>query len=156
MKELLALLGMSNISCEDQRIKETSKTMVDQEEVIDDMVKDLPSVLKLTTNIAGTNQSFKISFPQSRHARNTSNMGQIKHLAGFHQSLQNEYNECPVGKYAGPYDRSEKLKLKIQLRKSNLDYDHYSQFVRDKDILCRAFCVKVNYEEIDDLEKLIL
>jgi hypothetical protein len=115
------------------------------------MVKQGSSVLKLTTKITDTNQSFYISFPQSRNARTTTDMGEIKHLQGFHKRLQNEYNMCPVGKYAGPYDQSEKLKLKIQLRKSNLDYEGYSQFFHEKDIACREYCVKDDYENIDDL-----
>ena len=154
MKDLLSLLGVSNISCEDSKITYTSENMVNQREVTDDFVKDRASVLKLTTKIAEMNQSFYVSFPQSRHARKTSDTGQIKHLGGFHKRLQKEYNECPVGKYAGPYDQSEKLKLKIQLSKSNLDYDGYSEFVHEKDIACREFSIKEDYENIDDLEKI--
>ena len=148
MKELLSLLGVSNISY-DCKIRETS-----EEEVNDDTVKQGSSVLKLTTKIADTNQSFYISFPQSRNSRSTTDMGEIKHLHGFHKRLQNEYNMCPVGKYTGPYDQSEKLKLKIQLRKSNLDFEGYSQFFHEKDIACREYCVKDDYENIDDLEKI--
>ena len=53
MKELLSLLGVCNISyyC---KIRETS-----EEEVNDDMVNPGSSVLKLTTKIADTNQSFR-------------------------------------------------------------------------------------------------
>ena len=51
MKELLSLMGVSNISY-DCKIRETS-----EEEVNDDMVNPGSSVLKLTTKIADTNQS---------------------------------------------------------------------------------------------------
>ena len=115
VKELSALLGLSNISiC--QRKKETPENSVIQQSIGEDMVEDGSPVLKLTTNMEETNQSFKLSFPKSRNARNISNLGHIKVLDGFHKRLQEEYNMCPVGKYAGPYDQSEKLKLKIQLR----------------------------------------
>ena len=115
MKELSALLGLSNISiCE--RKKETPENSVIQQPICEDMVEDGSPVLKLTTNMEETNQSFKLSFPKSRNARNISNLGHIKVLDGFHKRLKEEYNMCPVGKYAGPYDQSEKLKLKIQLR----------------------------------------
>ena len=106
------------------------------------MVEDGSPVLKLTTS-EETNQSFKLSFPKSRNARNISNLGHIKVLDGFHKRLQEEYNMCPVGKYTGPYGQREKLKLKIQLRKSNLDYDAYSEFFHDKSISCKEFCVKI-------------
>ena len=148
MKDLLSLLGVSDISF-DTMIRDTS-----EEEVRNEMFKHGSSALKLTTTIADTTQSFCISFPQSRVARTTAKIGEIKPLQGLHKRLQDEYNRCPVGKYAGPYDQSEKLKLKIQLRKSKLNYEDYSQFIHDKDITCREFCVKDSYENIGDLDKI--
>jgi hypothetical protein len=44
--------------------------------------------------------------------------------------------------------------LKVQLRKSNLDYDSYSEFVHEESIMCREFRVKDDYENINDLDKI--
>ena len=154
MKELSLMLGLANIDLvEDENKTET----VNNREVNDDKVESVSSssVMKLTTNISKENgQFFKLSLPKSRNMRNFSNMGQIKHLVGFHGRLQNDYNQCPVGKYAGPYDQSEKLKLKIQLKKSNLDYDGYSEFIHSESEPCREFCVSQSYENVDDLAKI--
>ena len=150
MKELSCMLGVSNIdSFKAENKTDTVRNMDYREEVNDD------KVIKLSTNIAKENgKSFKLSLPKSRHVRNFANIGQIKTLDGFHGRLQNEYNQCPVGKYAGPYDQSEKLKLKIQLRKSDLDYVGYSEFIHSESEPCQEFCVSTNYENVDDHEKI--
>ena len=88
MKELSCMLGLSNIdSFKAENKTDTVRNMDYHEEVNDD------KVIKLSTNIAEENgKSFKLSLPKSRHVRNFANIGQIKHLDGFHGRLQNKYN----------------------------------------------------------------
>ena len=141
LKELAELLHVTNISLDD------NKTIVDQsavnEEVTDGIHENRSNVLKLSTNIAQKNQkSFKLSLPKSRIARNYSSLKHVQQLEGFHGLVQEEYNKCPVGQYAGPYDQNGKLSLKIQLEKSTLNYESYSEFVHSETMSCREFCVK--------------
>ena len=154
MKELSFILGLANIDLfEDENI--TSINRNNHEEIIVDKVEGVSPGIKLSTTIVEENDlSFKLSLPKSRNIRYWSNMGQIKHLDGFPGRLQNEYNHCPVGKYAGPYDQNEILKLKIQLRKSDLDHDGYSGFIHSDSKSCREFCVKHNYANVGDHEKI--
>ena len=115
------------------------------------------NILKLKTVIesSGSEDPFKLSFPKSRIDRQTlSNHENIVKLDGFKGRLQKEYNACPVGPYSGPYDQNENLELKIQLPKSNLDYENYTSYIHDEQSICRKFKVKRSYAEKKDLEKI--
>jgi hypothetical protein len=115
------------------------------------------NVLKLKTviEIFDGENSFKLSFPKSRTDRQAvPNLENFVELDGFKGRIQKEYNVCPVGPYAGPYDQNENLELKIQLPKSNLDYENYTEYIHDEEETCRKFKIKKSYVEKKDLEKI--
>ena len=65
-----------------------------------------------------------------------------------------EYNTCPVGSYAGPYDQNESLNLSLQLPNSNLNYEEYSEYIHPPNVVCREFSISKNYADLDDLKKI--
>ena len=106
-------------------------------------------------NISKDKDPFKLSFPKSRIDRQTfSNHENIVKLDGLKGRLQKEYNVCPVGPYSGPYDQNENLELKIQLPKSNLDYENYTSYIHDEQSICKKFKVKKSNAKKKDLEKI--
>ena len=82
------------------------------------------SCLKTETTVAYGTKKFQFSMPSSRVSR-SEQINDTVQLAGFQGRVQREYNTCPVGCYAGPYDQNEKLKLSVQLPMSKLDYKSY-------------------------------
>ena len=88
--------------------------------------------VKTVIESSDSEDPFKLSFPKSRIDRHTfSNHANIVKLDGFKGRLQKEYIVCPVGPYSGPYDQNENLELKIQLLKSNLDYEKYTSYIHE-------------------------
>ena len=101
MTELAGLFGLANIFFDDDN------AIVDQpadtEEESDLIHENRTCVLKLSTTVTEKNQkSFKLSLPKSRISRNFSNLKSVKKLEGFRCLVQEQYNKCPVGVYAGP------------------------------------------------------
>ena len=58
--------------------------------------------------------------------RDFENLDDSFHLQGLNACLQVQYNTCPVGQYAGPYDQNEMLPLSIQLPGTDLNFDRYT------------------------------
>lgn len=147
LQRLVTELGFNNISQEGRKEPIPS--------VLNCGVSELP-VLKLDTLIKDqeTKESYKLSFPESRHVRVFSNLINVDQLNGFHGRVQGEYNNCPVGPYVGPFDQNESLNLNLQLPKSSLTFEKYSEFVHPDMALCRKFSLSHNYLKIDDLEKI--
>ena len=56
------------------------------------------------------------------------NLEITERLQGFQGCLQNQYNSCPVGQYAGPYDQNQSLHLNVQLPESDLNFEKYASF----------------------------
>ena len=147
LQRLVTELGFNNISQEGRKEPIPS--------VLNCGVSELP-VLKLDTLIKDqeTKESYKLSFPESRHVRVFSNLINVDQLNGFHGRVQGEYNNCPVGPFVGPFDQNESLNLNLQLPKSSLTFEKYSEFVHPDMALCRKFSLSHNYLKIDDLEKI--
>ena len=115
------------------------------------------NVLKLKTVLEGSDgeHDFILSFPKSRIERQAfPDLENNVVLDGFKGRIQKQYNGCPVGPYAGPYDQNENLELKTQLPKSNLDYNNYTEYIHDEANTCRKFKIKKSYDEKKDLEKI--
>ena len=66
----------------------------------------LPLKTKTSIMDPNTKNSFELVFPQSRCVRSLSNVGNVDEFPGFQGKVQMEYNTCPVGSYAGPYDQN--------------------------------------------------
>ena len=113
-------------------------------------------VLKLSTSILDTDtgEKFILSLPSSRIKRNFKNLKVNEALTGFQNQLQMQYNSCPVGQFAGPYDQNEALPLNIQLPDADLDFDQYTQFRHPDNVNCRGFAIKDSYQQIKDLDKI--
>ena len=163
LKELADLLGIDNLDLDDPKMKENvlstesavSQDQYENEDSTSDFQENIHLALKLGTDIARKNkESFILSLPQSRNARCFSNLKHIKPLQDFHGRIQEEYNRCPVGEYAGPYDLNEKLRLDILLPKSDLNYSSYSEFIHPDNVSCGEFFVRKNYESFNDLDKI--
>ena len=110
----------------------------------------------METNIKDpkSNESFNLSFPNSRSVHVFSNLKNIELLHGFQGRVQEEFNRCPVGPYVGPYDQNESLDLSLQLPNSALNYEKYSEFVHLQNVLCRKFSFSKKYLKIGDLGKI--
>ena len=65
-----------------------------------------------------------------------------------------QYNTCPVGQYAGPYDQNEMLPLSIQLPGTDLNFDKYTIFSHPDDVQCSQFIITQSYESLNDLSKI--
>ena len=121
---------------------------------------DLPwsiDPLKLVTLIVDSEkgESFTLKLPLSRIHRKFDNSEVCPTLDGFEQRLQTQYNSCPVGKFAGPYDQNESLPLNLQLPGADIDFDQYTQFRHSESVPCRTFSVKKDsYDQTDDLAKI--
>ena len=96
---------------------------------------------------------FQLSLPSSRVCRSGHINNNVK-LAGFQGRVQREYNTCPVGCYAGPYDQNEKVKLNLQLPKSKLDYKSYTEFIHDEKFDCTELIIGQRYSMCDNLNKI--
>ena len=59
---------------------------------------------------------------------------------GFKGRIQKEYNGDTCGPYMGPYDQSEEIPLKLQLSKSGLNFQSYTEF-RHSDSECQSFFI---------------
>ena len=79
----------------------------------DDALLETKSCLKTETTVTCGTKKFQLSLPSSRVCR-SEHINDNVQLAGFQGRVQREYNTCPVGCYAGPYDQNEKLKLNLQ------------------------------------------
>ena len=112
------------------------------------------NILKAVTAMQTGQQKFSLSLPKSRTTQIPTNPVNTVILSGYYGRVQQEYNTCPVGPYAGPYDQNEKLKLSVQLPKSDLDYKNYSEFEHEGAVGCKEFTIGNNYLELDDLEKI--
>ena len=64
-----------------------------------------------------------LKLPLSRIDRKFDHSEVCPTLVGFEQRLQTQYNSCPVGKFAGPYDQNESLPLNLQLTGADIDFD---------------------------------
>ena len=111
------------------------------------------SCLKTETTITYGPKKFQFSLPSSRVCRSEHINNNVQ-LAGFQGRVQREYNNCPVGCYAGPYDQNEKLKLNLQLPKSKLDYKNYTEFIHDEKFDCTELIIGQRYSMCDDLNKI--
>ena len=150
LKELTYLLGIVNVSLDENVPQNNEASDNDETENPDDQIP-----FKLCTQISrGSQKPFTLSLPQSRMTRNFSNLKHLETLEGFNGRVQEEYNKCPIGEYAGPYDLNEKLKLDILLPNTNLDYLQYSDFIHPENVSCRVFHVEKGYENLSDLDKI--
>jgi hypothetical protein len=106
LKELADLLGIDNVDLDDPKKKDiVLTTIVRQSEVSQDEYE---------------NEDVTCDFQENRHL--ALKLGtHITRKKDFHGRIQEEYNRCPVGEYAGPYDLNEKLRLDILLPKSDLN-----------------------------------
>ena len=67
-------------------------------------------------------EKFSLRMPESRMDRRILKPRNITHsLQEFQGRIQDEFNNCPVGPYQGPYDQNPQVPLRAQLHKSNLD-----------------------------------
>ena len=114
------------------------------------------SVLKIETHISDerNDEIVGLHFPNSRIERKFSDLNKIDALGGFNGRVQEEYNTNPVGQYMGPYDQNKDLKLSVQLPKSDLDFDKYTEFRHLDSAACRVFGIKKSYHDFDDLNKI--
>ena len=114
--------------------------------------------LKLSTLILDeeSEKAFSLSLPVSRTKRNFRNQVSNEVLTEFQSRLKNQYNACPVGRFAGPYDQNEALPLSIQLPDADINFDQYTQFRHPDDVDCKGFAIndKDSYEKIVDLAKI--
>ena len=112
--------------------------------------------LKLVTEVIDekTDEQISLRMPRSRIERNFENLQVSEHLQGFHSRLQKEYNSCPVGQYAGPYDQNECLSLDIQLPGTDMNFEKYTSFVHPDDVNCNEFSITDSYNEKNDLAKI--
>ena len=95
--------------------------------------------------------------PQSRLTRQNCSDDDLQILDvfdGFKGRMQKEFNKEPYGPYMGPYDQTEKLPLKLQLPKSELNFETYTEFRHGPGSKCEIYSIKESYSEIDDLEKI--
>ena len=162
LKELALLLGIANVSLDHQyenvlgsRWDVSEDEAEDNNISIDEKEGNRPTPMKLSTETSRQgHKSFNLSLPNSRTNRDFSDFKHDKSLTGLPGRVQEEYNMCPVGKYAGPYDLNEKLDLNILLPNSNLNYSSYSEFVHPENVSCGKFNVGKNYEKLNDLDKI--
>ena len=101
-----------------------------------------------------SSQQFSLRFPFSRITRDFENLDDSIHLQGLNACLQVQYNTCPVGQYAGPYDQNEMLPLSIQLPGTDLNFDKYTIFSHPDDVQCSQFIITQSYESLNDLSKI--
>ena len=100
-------------------------------------------------------EQFKLTFPESRKDKSTPFTENHSSFSESWQSrVQTEYNDCPVGPYAGPYDQASCLPLSVQLPGSDLDFDKYTKFQHDESADCMKYQVSCIYDAFDDLEKI--
>ena len=98
-----------------------------------------------------TNEKFTLRLPSSRIDRCKLNTKIMFHkFEGFKGSIQNEYNNSPVGPYEGPFDQNPEVPLSAQLPKSKLTYKKYTGFSHPQIVNCKRFQIKENFEDIDD------
>ena len=98
-----------------------------------------------------------LSMPQSRLTRQNCSEDDLHILEvfdGFKGRMQNEFNAEPYGPYMGPYDQSEKLPLNLQLPKSELCFQTYTEFRHESGSKCQNYSINESYSDIDDLEKI--
>ena len=119
----------------------------------DDALLETKSCLRTETTVEFGTKKFQLSMPSSRVSRSEQVSDDVQ-LGGFQGRVQREYNTCPVGCYAGPYDQNEKLKLSVQLPKSKLDYRSYSEFIHDEKLDCTELVIGQKYLLCDDLSKI--
>ena len=117
-------------------------------------LRSAESSLKLKTVILNGSQKFTLSLPKSRIRPDELEVSDFVELDSFLGRVQREYNMCPVGPYAGPYDQNENLELSVQLPKSDLDYRGYSEFIHDETVDCTEFLIGTKYSNLDDLKKI--
>ena len=112
--------------------------------------------LKLDTIIIDneTGTDFCLRLPFSRIQRDFESLKINEHLPGFFSRLQTQYNSCPVGQYAGPYDQNKTLPLSTQLPGTDLDFDQYTAFRHPDDVECKEFTITESYKYKDDLTKI--
>ena len=102
-------------------------------------------------------EKYTISFPKSRIDRSNGSFSleaQSTFSDSWQARVQSEYNACPVGPYAGPYDQAASVPLSAQLPDSNLSYDKYTQFQHDSNVDCMEYAYSCIYDAFDDLEKI--
>ena len=115
------------------------------------------SVLKCQVDfVSAAGVKVSLSLPESRVPRDkflNDDLSVMESLNGFKGRMQKEFNKDPYGPYMGPFDQSEKLPLKLQLPKSELTFQSYTEF-RHNGTECQSYSIKKSYREIDDLEKI--
>ena len=114
------------------------------------------NTLQISTSLFDktSSQQFSLRFPFSRITRYFENLDDSIHLQGLNACLQVQYNTCPVGQYAGPYDQNEMLPLSIQLPGTDLNFDRYTLFSHPDDVQCSQFIITQSYESLNDLSKI--
>ena len=114
--------------------------------------------LKCQVNCQSTdNLEMSLLMPQSRLTRQNYPDGDLQIVEvfnGFKGRMQKQFNTEPYGPYMGPYDQTEKLPLKLQLPKSELNFETYTEFRHGSGSKCHNFSIKEMYSDIDDLEKI--
>ena len=100
-------------------------------------------------------EKFSLRMPESRMDRRILKPRNItRSLQEFQGKIQDEFNNCPVGPYQGPYDQNPQVPLRAQLHKSNLSYRSYTHFSHPHTLQCKTFKIKKDYENYSDLHKI--